>query len=162
MALSDTDRRVLNVLQTGLPLVPRPFQVMAAQLGMSEEQLLTRLAQLRAAGYIRRLGPFFDSSRLGYVSTLVAVRAEATELAAVAQWVNGHAGVTHNYQRTGRYNLWFTLITGTLAEQTAFLSRLAKQPGVRDIINIPATRRYKVNVVFELKESKQGEVSGDE
>lgn len=162
MALSDTDRQVLNMLQTGLPLAPRPFQVMAAQLGMGEEELLARLRRLRAEGYIRRLGPFFDSSRLGYVSTLIAVQVEEAHLAAVAQWVNGHVGVTHNYQRTGPYNLWFTLITRTVAEQTVLLSRLAQLPGVRDIINLPATRRYKVNVVFKLEGSKQEEVRSEE
>ena len=155
MALSDTDKRVLNLLQTGLPIAPRPFQFLAERLGMEEEALLTRLRRLCRDGYIRRLGPFFDSACLGYMSTLIAVQVEEAHLAAVAQWVNGHRGVTHNYQRTGPYKLWFTLITRTMAAQTAFLSRLAQQPGVVEIINLPATRRYKVNVVFELEESEK-------
>lgn len=150
MTLSELDKQVLNLLQTGLPLEARPFHVMAKRLGLSEDALLAQLRRLQESGYIRRLGPFFDSSRLGYVSTLIAVQVDEEHLAAVAQWVSRHHGVTHNYQRTGAYNLWFTLITPGLAEQTLFLSRLARQAGVRDILNLPATRRYKVNVVFNL------------
>ena len=61
---SDFDRALLNALQTDLPLCPRPFAAIAAKIGTTEEAVLTRVKELKAAGFLRRIGTFFDSAAL--------------------------------------------------------------------------------------------------
>jgi len=148
--LDEFDRRLLNLIQTDLPLVERPFAELARRLGSEEAVVLSRLAWLRQNGYIRRIGPFFDSARLGYVSTLVALKVRDNDLPAVAAAVNAISGVTHNYEREGPFNLWFTLLSPSRQHQEKILQRLKALPGVEQMISLPARHKFKVSVEFRL------------
>ncbi|MBQ1335777.1 MAG: Lrp/AsnC family transcriptional regulator, partial [Selenomonadaceae bacterium] len=68
-ALSAFDKALLNVLQGNLPLCSHPFAALAEQLGTDEDTVLDRLRTLKREGYLRRIGTFFDSNRLGYRGT---------------------------------------------------------------------------------------------
>jgi len=149
--LTALDKQILNLLQVNLPITSRPFAQLADELGVSEDTVLARLRALKAAGYIRRIGAFFDSAQIGYTSTLVALAVEPAKVAEVAETVNCYTGVTHNYEREGEYNLWFTLITPDLAAQQTILEHIAQLAGVKYLLNLPATRKYKVSVQFKLE-----------
>lgn len=148
--LTSFDKQLLNLIQNNLPLESRPFACLARQLGTDESRVLARLAFLRENGYIRHIGPFFDSTRLGYAGTLVALRVRPERLEAVARRINGYSGVTHNYEREGSFNLWFTLLSPSREEQQKTLAEVAAFDGVEKLLNLPATKKYKVNVRFTL------------
>ena len=149
--LTSFDKALLNILQTNLPLSERPFKVLADKLGSTEEKVITRLNELKEMGYIRKIGLFFDSAKLGYQGTLVAVKVSPQYMESVATVINEYNGVTHNYEREGDYNLWFTLITIDMEQQEKILNRIKSLPGVIDIISLPANKKYKVSVNFTLK-----------
>ena len=149
--LTSFDKALLNILQTNLPLSERPFKVLADKLGSTEEKVITRLNELKEMGYIRKIGLFFDSAKLGYQGTLVAVKVSPQYMESVATVINEYNGVTHNYEREGDYNLWFTLITIDMDQQEKILNRIKSLPGVIDIISLPANKKYKVSVNFTLK-----------
>jgi DNA-binding Lrp family transcriptional regulator len=149
--LNDFDKQLLNIIQSDIPLVSRPFAALAERLGADEATVIERLRFLRENGFIRRIGPFFDSARLGYVSTLVALAVEPDELPAVAAAVNAYPGVTHNYEREGAYNLWFALLSPNMAAQERVLAAVAGLPGIKGLLNLPATKKFKVNVRFTLE-----------
>lgn len=156
MELYSIDRAILDALQRGLPVTERPFAAIARDLGLSERQVVAKVADLKRAGYIRRLGAFFSSRRLGYRGTLIALSVEEDRLAAAANFVNRFPGVTHNYQREGKYQLWFTLLTLGAAEKQAVLSALAGTDGVNDIMELPSEKAYKIRVALPMKDG--GEV----
>ena len=151
MELTQFDKELLNLIQTGLPLTPAPFAAVAARLGCPEQQVLERLAQLRDAGVIRRLGAFFDAESLGYRGWLVAVKVEEISLPTVAQAVNAWPEVTHNDERDHEYNLWFTIQTRTDEEKEERLRQVASMPGVSAAFSLPTTDRFKVNVEFRME-----------
>lgn len=151
MELTQFDKELLNLIQTGLPLTPAPFAAVAARLGCPEQQVLERLAQLRDAGVIRRLGAFFDAESLGYRGWLVAVKVEEISLPTVAQAVNAWPEVTHNDERDHEYNLWFTIQTRTDEEKEERLRQVASMPGVSAVFSLPTTDRFKVNVEFRME-----------
>lgn len=151
MELTQFDKELLNLIQTGLPLTPAPFAAVADRLGCPEQQVLERLAQLRDAGVIRRLGAFFDAESLGYRGWLVAVKVEELSLPAVARAVNAWPEVTHNDERDHEYNLWFTIQTRTEAEKDSLLRQVAAMPGVSAVFGLPTTDRFKVNVEFRME-----------
>ena len=151
MELTQFDKELLNLIQTGLPLTPAPFAAVAARLGCPEQQVLERLTQLRDAGVIRRLGAFFDAESLGYRGWLVAVKVEEISLPTVAQAVNAWPEVTHNDERDHEYNLWFTIQTRTDEEKEERLRQVAAMPGVSAVFSLPTTDRFKVNVEFRME-----------
>ncbi|EGO64384.1 AsnC family transcriptional regulator [Acetonema longum] len=148
--LTAFDKQLLNLIQNNLPLESRPFTCLARQLGTDESRVLERLSVLREHGYIRHIGPFFDSTRLGYVGTLVALRVSPEKLETVARQINSYIGVTHNYEREGSFNLWFTLLSPSREEQQRTLAEVEAFDGVEKLLNLPSTKKFKVNVRFTL------------
>lgn len=148
--LSIDDRRLLDLLQSEFPLVSRPFAALGEKLGFSEQEVLQKIAALKEAGIIRRIGGVFDSGKLGFVSTLVALSVEEDRIDDVAGVISRHPGVTHNYRREHEFNLWFTLVTPSREEQERFLAEAAEMDGVRRVRNLPATRLFKIGVNFDM------------
>lgn len=149
--LNDFDKKLLNHIQRNIPFTTRPFATLAERLGTEEDIVIARLRYLKDQGYIRRIGPFFDSARLGYISTLVALEVEPALLQTVAKAINCYPGVTHNYEREGKYNLWFALLTPDDLVQQRILEDVAEMPGVKKQHNLPAIRKFKINVQFNLE-----------
>ena len=151
MELSKFDKSLLNLLQGNIPVCSRPFAKMAETLGVDESFVLSRVRELKAAGYLRRIGTFFNSDNLGYRGTLVALEVTPTEICAVAETINRYDEVTHNYEREGKFNLWFTLLTLNADREGKILQEIKSLRGVEDMINLKSNRKYKINVQFKLQ-----------
>ena len=147
--------RLLAALQQGIPFCRRPFEALADEVGCDEADVLSFLDECREQGLVRRFGAVFDTRRLGYRSALCAAAVSPGELDAVAERITSLSGVTHCYERTpsainlqpSAPNLWFTLsypadIFAAMADEVA--ARLKPY----EVHVLPATRRYKVDVVF--------------
>jgi DNA-binding Lrp family transcriptional regulator len=154
------DRKILDKFQTGLKLEASPFKKIATELGIEAEELLQRVKKLKKEGYIRRLGGVFRSSRLGYKSTLVALKVEEDNFYQVAEIINQHPGVTHNYRREHKLNLWFTLSTASELDREKFLAQIKALPGVKELYQLPKEKFFKLNVFFKM--DQEAEVDADE
>jgi DNA-binding Lrp family transcriptional regulator len=150
IALSDLDRRVLSRIQAGFPVEPRPYDALALALGSSGQEVLASVRGMRAAGVIRRIGAIFDSARFGYRSTLCAIAAPSDRIDEVAAVISSYPNVTHNYEREDRYSIWFTVIAPTQQRIDEILGEIAVKTGIDDILDLPATRLFKIRVDFDL------------
>jgi len=148
--LSMLDRSLLNKLQAGFLRVPRPFAELGRQLGITEEEVLARVAALKESGLIRRIGGIFDSQKMGFASTLVALKVESEKVEEVAAAVSSYQGVTHNYERKHEFNVWFTLVAVSAEELQKTLDEIISLPGVVKLRNLPALRLFKIGVNFDL------------
>lgn len=110
-ALDDTDRAILNALQDGFPLTPRPYDDAARPLGIAGSELISRLTRMRQIGAITRFGPFFDAAAMGGAFCLCAMAVPEDRFDEVLAQVNAHPEVAHNYERTHALNMWFVLAT---------------------------------------------------
>lgn len=151
--LDPFDQRLLDVLQTAVPLTPRPFAEIARTLAVSEEDVLARIRALRTPpAVIRQISAIFDSKALGYQSTLVAARVDPAHIDAAAAVINAHPGVSHNYQRNHAFNLWYTLAvppdSGLGLEKT--LDILHRTSGAISTRMMPTLRLFKIGVKFDL------------
>lgn len=152
--MSVDDAAMVVALQRGIPLCARPFEELSRELGCGEADLLACLARQRAVGTVRRFGAVFDTRRLGYRSALCAAAVSVEALDAVAAKLTPLAGVTHCYVREatsalrpGVPNLWFTL-SYPADIFPAMVDEVAARLGPYALHVLPATRRYKVDVVF--------------
>jgi len=145
--LDKLDRTILAFVQADFPAAACPFEVLAARLGVAPQECLARVHRLVDSGFIRRIGPIFNSRRLGYTSTLVAARAPAERLKEIAQQVSRLPGVTHNYERRHPYNLWFTLTARSEEEIERTLAALGRETGL-EFHSLPALAVYKIRAVF--------------
>lgn len=150
MKLDATDKAIINRIQSDFPIDARPYRVIAYELSMSEEQVIDRIKALKAKGIIRRIGGNFVPHKVGFVSTLCAAKVPDDRIDAFAAVVNQYTGVTHNYQRDNEFNIWFTFIAPSRAEIERNLARISAETGVHTILNLPATKVFKIRAKFDV------------
>jgi siroheme decarboxylase len=109
--MDELDRRIVNALQSGIPVCERPFAAAAATLAIAEAELIDRLGRMLARGTLSRFGPMFDAERLGGAFCLCAMQVPSERFDAVAEVVNALPAVAHNYARAHALNMWFVLAT---------------------------------------------------
>lgn len=148
----------LRRIQTAFPVSPRPYAVLGKDFGMSETAAYSLVRGLKKSGIARRVGASVDSRRMGFHSTLAAIKADEGCLDFVIGRINGSKFVTHNYLRDGEFNLWFTVIAPSKNEADAFIGAIASLEGVSKVLNLPSVRVYKLKTVFGDGEEK--DVSG--
>jgi siroheme decarboxylase len=147
------DRRILEVLQQEFPLSARPFEVLAERVGIEPDLLWHRVEALLDRGVIRRLGASFDSGRLGFRSTLAAVRVRPELVDRAAQAMGRHAEVTHCYLRDHEFNVWFTIIAVDEERIETLLQEIRTELSLdaSDILNLPRKRTFKLDARFETR-----------
>ena len=148
--LDDIDRTILNRIQSDFPITSRPYRIIAEKLGLAEEDVIKRVWRLKDAGIIRRIGGNFTPDKLGFVSTLCAAAVPEDKISQFAEVVNRYPGVTHNYRRENAINIWFTFIAPTMDEINAHLKQIAEETGVTKILNLPATKVFKIRAEFKV------------
>lgn len=111
MSLDALDRKLVNRLQDGIEPVSRPFVALSRELGLSEDEIVSRVARLRESGVLTRFGPMFDAARMGGAYCLCAMIVPEERFAEVTDAVNALDEVAHNYRREHRFNMWFVLAT---------------------------------------------------
>ena len=105
--MDDLDRRIVLATQAGLPLVPRPYLVLAEQLGVAETEIRQRLARLLAAGAIRRIGAVPNHYAIGYTANGMSVwDVDDAVIDAVGERVGALEFVTHCYRRPRHLPDW--------------------------------------------------------
>jgi DNA-binding Lrp family transcriptional regulator len=149
-AMDAIDRDILNRIQSDFPIAARPYAVIAAEFDLSEQEVIERLTRLKQQGIIRRIGGNFSPEKLGFVSTLCAAQVPPDKIDLFAATVNQYPGVTHNYQRDNHYNVWFTFIAPSMDMIEANLAAISQATGVEEILNLPATRVFKIKAHFNL------------
>lgn len=105
------DKAIINRLQTGFPIVDRPFAEVARELNINENALIERLDNLLVNKFLTRFGPMYDVERIGGAYSLVAMQVPESDFERVAAQVNALPEVAHNYQRDHKFNMWFVLAT---------------------------------------------------
>ena len=145
------DKKLLDIIQTAFPLVPRPYASLGEQLGISEEEALARVKAMKERKIIRRLGANFQSAKLGFRSTLCGAKVPEDKLDQFIADVNAIPGVTHNYLRDHEFNVWFTLIGPSWDDVCATLEDITARTGV-PIMNLPATKLFKIRVDFQMED----------
>ena len=148
--MDNSNRDIINLVQHDFPIEPRPFLKIATKLDLTEEQVISALKEMKAKGYVRRLGGSFDSKKLGYYSTLCAAKVSVDRIDEVAAIVNSYQGVTHNYIRQHSYNMWFTVIANTKEKVSSILAEIRTKTEIEDIINLPSVNLFKIKVDFDI------------
>ena len=151
--LDETDKRLMNLLQSSYPLAPRPFDLVASEAELDVDEVKERTQRLLDERIIREITPIFDTRALGYSSMLVAAKVDTENPHRAAQIINSHPGVSHNYLRTHEFNLWFTIATPPDSELglEGTLDALQRLTGAESIRQLPTLTLFKINMNLEME-----------
>jgi len=151
--LDERDKRLLNLMQGSFPIAPRPYQHVAAQAEMSEEEAIARVKELIEHRIIRQVTPIFDTRALGYSSMLVAAKVDPENPWRAAKVINEHPGVSHNYLRNHEFNIWFTIATepDSPLGLDRTLEVLGEIAGAESIRQLPTLKLFKIRMDLEME-----------
>ena len=146
--LDAVDRRIVNALQGGFPLCDEPYRLVAASLGLSETELLSRLKGLLERRVLTRFGPMMQVERMGGAFVLAALAVPEARYDEVAQRVNALPEVAHNYRREHALNMWFVLATETPEGIADAIARIESDTGL-EVQAFPKEREYFVEMKLQ-------------
>lgn len=154
--LTTTEQQLLDIIQTNFPLTAHPYHTIAQRLGISEHEVITTLESLKARQIIRQISAIFLSSKLGFETALISFQIPDSQIEQAAEIINGHPGVSHNYQRAHTFNLWFTLSVPQDLDIQQHIQALARLTQCTRFLYLPGIKTFKRRVQFpmntELKE----------
>jgi DNA-binding Lrp family transcriptional regulator len=137
-ALDSTDRAIVRATQGGLPRVPRPYHAVAAQIGVSAEEVMLRMQRMLDAGIIRRIGAVPNHYALGYRANGMSVwNVPDEQVRAAGTQIGALDFVSHCYHRPRHLPVWpynlFAMVHGRdRAEVEAKVAEIARLLGDAD------------------------------
>ncbi|MFI3119568.1 MAG: Lrp/AsnC family transcriptional regulator [Methylococcaceae bacterium] len=146
--MDEIDKRIINALQDGFPICAAPYRQVAAQLGLSEQELIARLKALLDNGSLTRFGPLYNAEQMGGALTLAAVKAPIERFDEIADIINAFPEVAHNYARNHELNMWFVIATETPEQIQQTVTAIERQTGL-NVYNMPKNKEYFVNLKLE-------------
>ena len=161
-SLGEMDKELLNEIQWTFPLVTRPFDAIAKKFDVTPEIVKEHLNNLKKAGVLRQLSAIFDTRKLGYTSSLVAMEIESDKLEYVASQINRHPGVSHNYERDHQFNLWFTLAVPPGSDLKTEIDKFNVLKGIKKVRMLPTLQLFKIGVKLDMVDEKKHEIAPSE
>ncbi|MCS7252416.1 MAG: Lrp/AsnC family transcriptional regulator [Armatimonadota bacterium] len=147
--LDNADIGLLNRAQLGIPIERKPFQIIGQQLGMDEDEVISRLERMKSLKILRYISAIFDASKVGYKTALVAFAVHKEKVTEVAGRINLMPFVSHNYERDSEFNLWFTVTLPQAQDLHLVVASLAHACEVDEWMLLPALRTFKIGVALD-------------
>ncbi|MCK5166632.1 MAG: AsnC family transcriptional regulator [Rhodospirillaceae bacterium] len=147
--MDEQDRSIINALQGGFPVCDRPYLEAATDIGISEDELIARIETLLESGVLSRFGPLVNAERMGGGLTLAALSVDEDDFERVAELVNAHPEIAHNYEREHEYNMWFVIASETKQEIEKIIKEIEAETGL-SVLNVPKMEEFFIGLKLEV------------
>jgi len=146
--VDDVDAALIDGWQSGFPVTERPFEAVAADVGVDEGEALDRVEALYDEGIFRRFGPVLNPPVVGS-STLAAVKAPEDRFEAVAAVINGYDQVNHNYARDHEWNMWFVVTAASKERRDEIIDEIEERTGCAVLV-LPMLTDFYIDLEFPV------------
>ena len=143
-----TDWSIIQELQKGIPLCPRPYREIAGRCALAEDEVLRRVRALCEEGVIRRLGARLGHIRAGITGNiLVAWHVPEQDVNRVGEALATVADISHCYQRRALpdfpYNLYTMVHAPTPEQAMKCVEKISQSLAVTDYVTLPTLKELK-------------------
>ncbi len=146
---SHLEKCLLNDFQRDFPLSENPYAEVAKNLNTDQDTIMTTIRKLQSTGSISRIGAVLKPNVLN-TSMLAAMAVPEDQLLEVAEYINGHIEVNHNYEREHFFNLWF-VIHGQNEEHIHLVLDKIENETEFPLLRLPILDDYHIDLGFDLK-----------
>ncbi|MDB5074308.1 MAG: AsnC-type helix-turn-helix domain [Chloroflexi bacterium] len=144
------DKLIVNRLQEEFPLVAHPYAEIGAPHGITEDEVIRRLAAIKELNIVRQISAIFDTRTLGYKSSLVAMSTSPEDELHAAHTLNAHPGVSHNYKRNHEFNIWFTIAVPSHSSLERTVEALHQEARAVSTRILPTLKLFKIGVTLDM------------
>ena len=144
-------KEILLRVQKNFPLIAKPFEAIAKELNIEEQKVISIIQEQKNQKIIRQTSAIFDTKSLGYKSSLVAFEIDEDKIDKAVEIINSHSGVSHNYERNHKFNIWFTMAVSPKSELglDKTIEILAKLTDANAFIMLPTLKLFKISVKLD-------------
>jgi DNA-binding Lrp family transcriptional regulator len=160
---TELDVAVIRALQGDMPIVSEPYAPAAAEIGISQAELLDQLESMRERKALRRVAAILFHRRAGFSANGMGVWAVPEErIMEVAPRMAAFRGISHCYQRP-TYADWpysvFTMAHGRSKEECdAILDSIAAETGIDDRRTLYSSTEFKkIRLLYFTDEHRRWE-----
>ncbi|MES9963486.1 MAG: hypothetical protein ABW116_08080 [Candidatus Sedimenticola sp. 20ELBAFRAG] len=150
--LDPINRLIINRYQGNFPLNEAPFDQLADEFDLTPEQLIERIDQLLARGWLTRFGPLYNAERFGGGLTLAALSVPEEDYRTVTTLVNMLPTVAHNYRREHLLNMWFVIAAETREKVMESIAEIERNTELK-VCNFPKLQEFYLGLWFEIGEN---------
>jgi DNA-binding Lrp family transcriptional regulator len=147
--LNPTARAIVNGLQGEFPLTSRPFRDAGRELGLTEDELIEGVRDLTDSGVLSRFGPLWNAEQLGGAVCLAAMEVPRQRFEEVAETVNAHPEIAHNYERAHPLNMWFVVSADDPRKIQQVIAVIEQETGLA-VRAMPKSREFFVGFKVEV------------
>ncbi|MEW5813992.1 MAG: Lrp/AsnC family transcriptional regulator [Spirochaetota bacterium] len=151
-SFNPVDLSLLEEVQKDFPLVSRPYRSIGSRCSLSENDTIEKIRNFTTEHIIREISAIFNASKLGFKTSLIALAVNEKSIEGITGRINAHPGVSHNYLRNHRYNIWFTLSLPVEKDFKEELEKIDCENRVGSFLILPALKTFKLGVNFRLSE----------
>lgn len=148
--MDSVDRAIVERLQDGVEICERPFAPLAQSLGIPESELTSRVAHLLADGTLSRFGPMYNAAEMGGAFTLAVMSVPPGDFDRIADLVNAHPEVAHNYERDHALNMWFVVAAERPDGVEAVIGEIERETGIH-VLNLPKLTEYFLDLKLPVQ-----------
>lgn len=151
------ESRLLGILQSGFLLCREPYEHIGSKLGMTGDDVIRGIIELKKNGIVRQISPVLDARKLGFRSTLVALKVEGPNIERAERYLSAHPGISHGYERKHEFNIWVTLSVPEDTNLQSEVVNISARSGAQTIISLPAIRVFKLRTNFNYADDTSDE-----
>lgn len=143
------DLLLLEELDNGLPLASHPYAKVATSLGVTEQEIISRISALKREGVIRRMRARINQRKIGiHANALVAWKISEDEADIAGLHLSALPGVTHCYRRRPVPGVWdYTIYTvhhgWTRIQVKEEVELISGMTGYSEYVILFSTEEYK-------------------
>jgi DNA-binding Lrp family transcriptional regulator len=154
--VNEFEKVLLNRIQCSFPVAEIPFQLLAEEFNTDEKEIILTIRRLKnKLNVIRTISAIFNPSKLGYVSTLIALQVDESQINSIAEKINKFPTVSHNYLRDNRFNIWFTFAAKSKQELENVINSFCQHNKIKKFLILPSIKTFKLNTIFNFTDNKK-------
>ena len=148
--LNQKDRLLLKELQNNFPASERPYLEIGRRLGLTESEVIKKLKKFKKNGLLRYIGAIFETKKLRFKSSLVAMAVPEARLSQVTKIINSYPEVSHNYLRSDRFNVWFTVSAHSEEKLKKIIGQIKKKTKIAESLDLTTKKVFKIDARFNI------------
>ncbi len=156
--MEELDKKIILEIQKDFPIEEFPFEKIARNLQITDEEVVFRLNQMKEKGFIRKFGAVLNHRKVGYQSNAMVVwDVQEDRLQEVGEYMAQQKEVSHCYVRKRYlewpYNLYTMLHAQSKAACDELIDKLATYTNISNFEVLYSTKELKKKSYqfFDLK-----------
>ncbi len=147
---TEFEKTLLNRIQKDIKITIDPLKDLADEMDISIEKFLDSINSLKNDKIIRDIVAIFSADKIGYHSSLIAFEVSKNDIEAASETITEHPGVSHNYLRDHRYNIWFTIALDSETSLEEEVSKLAQKSNANDFLILKNEKLLKIGLMLNV------------